>query len=312
MKKILKYILLLLVLYYFGAYLYENWSKIDAIRYDTDWVYLSASVLSLLSVLFLLAVSLKNVVSLFHYDIPLKKICIILFYSQFAKYLPGGIWGYVGRVFLYKKEGMQALDASKSVLLETLLMLLTGIFVALVSLCYFENDLLSRTIGSKAVRGAGIFLLIGLIVIMHPKILNRIMGFVPERFRKKGLHFDYHYHHLLKPTLFLTIFWLGVGAGFWLLIKSFFPIEIILLPVVTGAFILSWIAGILIFFTPGGLGVREVSMVVLLNICVPVYISAFIAVASRVWWIAGESIGFLFSYLWNRVGDNRVSILSGE
>lgn len=309
MLKYLKPLLVVIIIYFFSAYLYENWNKISEIRYETNWLYCSLSAMSLLATLFLLPISFRHVVALFNYDIPLKKISIILFCSQFAKYLPGGIWGYVGRIYLYRKEGMSVLDASKSVFLETLLVLLSGLFVSLCCLCFFDSYLMPKYINSSYLRVAGIFVLIILLIVMHPNVLNRFLKIVPERFKKEDLWFDYHYGSLVKPSLYLIAFWLGIGVGFWLLIKSFIHIEPSLFPVTTGAFVLSWLIGIVIFFVPAGLGARELSLVALLNMCMPAYISAFIAVAARIWWVVGELIWFIISFVWDGSAANKDKII---
>ena len=73
-----------------------------------------------------------------------------------------------------------------------------------------------------------------------------------------------------------------------------------LLPLAIGTYVLAWIIGFLAFFTPGGLGVRETVLVLMLNLYLPVYISAVLAILSRVWWIIGELVWVLFSFVWNR------------
>jgi glycosyltransferase 2 family protein len=264
--------------------------------------------LSLLISLFILPIALKSIVRLLQYDITLKRISVIIFYSQFAKYLPGGIWGYVGRVYLYKKEGMNTLDATKSVLLETFMVLLSGIFVSLASLPYFNSYDLPDLINNKYLLPAGIFIFIILSIFLHPKVLNVFIKIIPDKFKKPDLDFNYNYFSILKPLLYLVIFWLGIGISFWLLIKSFINIEPSLLPMLTGMFVISWIIGILVFFMPGGFGIREISIVLLLSICLPPYFSAFIAVISRIWWIAGETICFFISYLWDQTGEHNKTI----
>lgn len=309
MKKYLKPLLLIIIIYFFAFYLYENWSKISEIRYETNWFCLTLSGLSLLATFFLLPISLRNIVSLFNYDVSLKRMSIILFCSQFAKYLPGGIWGYVGRVYLYRKEGMSVLDASKCVWLETLLVFSSGLFVSLCCLGFFDHYFLSNYIDRVYLRGSAAISFIVLLILMNPKVLNRFIRLVPERFKKEELWFDYPYSSLIKPLLYLISFWLGIGIGFWLLIKSFVPIEPALLPVTTGAFVFSWIIGILVFFLPAGLGARELSLVALLNLCMPTYISAFIAVVSRIWWVIGELIWFIISLVWDRTSPDGDKII---
>jgi len=297
-----------LIIYFFFSYIHENWSKITTFKYETNWFYFALSTLSLLLSLFILPVALKHIVKLLNYDITLKKISVIIFYSQFVKYLPGGIWGYVGRVYLYKKEGMNTADATKSVLLETIMVFLSGIFVSLVSLPWFNSYDLPDIINKRYLLPSGLLIFICLSIFLHPKILNIFIKIIPDYFKKYDLDFHYNYFSIIKPLIYLIIFWLGIGISFWLLIKSFVNIEPGLLPMFTGIFVISWIIGIAVFFMPGGFGVREISIVLLLNLCLPPYFSAFIAVISRIWWIAGETICFFISYIWNQAGKQNKTI----
>jgi len=57
---------------------------------------------------------------------------------------------------------------------------------------------------------------------MHPNVLNRFLKIVPKRFKKEGLMFDFHYSDLVRPSLYLIAFWLGIGIDFGWLIKVSF------------------------------------------------------------------------------------------
>ena len=59
----------------------------------------------------------------------------------------------------------------------------------------------------------------------------------------------------------LIFIWLAFGLSFWLV----FPPDAGYLAQVVGAFSLSWLAGYVAFFAPGGIGVREVLLAVLLG-----------------------------------------------
>jgi len=307
-KNFIKYIILIVIFYYFFFYVFENWNKIDEYKYETDWFYLSISLLLLLVSFLLLPLSLRNIIGIFKCKISFIKICLILFYSQFAKYLPGGVWGYVGRVYLYKKEGMSTVDASKSVLLETLLVLVSGIFVSFGSLFFIDKLPSLGWLDNLYLRSGGMLISITLIIFMHPKILNSLVDMMPAIINKNKVRFDYEFLSLLKPMLYLVIFWLGVGIGFWFLIRSFIYIDSALLPMTTCAFIISWVIGLFVFFTPGGIGTREAILIVILNLHLPVYISAFIALMARIWWVLGELIWLFLSYTMNRFGGETEEI----
>lgn len=300
MKIFIKYVILFLIIIFLAVYLIENWNKIDEFIYEVDWIYLALSILVLLGSLFFLPLALRKIVELFRYKISINKICTVLFYSQIAKYLPGGIWAYVGRVYLYKKEGMSASEASTCVILETLLVLLSGIFVFLISLFFLDKIPSIEWISNKYIKEIGIIVLAVLLSLVHPKILNHLWGLIPAKMSKANLQFDYRYFSILKPASFLVFFWLGIGAGFWLLIRSFLEVDLYLLPITTGAYALAWIVGFLAFFTPGGLGAREAVLILSLNLYLPITLSAIIAASARIWWIIGELVWVLFSFAWNR------------
>jgi len=299
-KIILKNVILFLIIVFLVSYVIENWNKISEFEYEISWVFLTLSFLFLLGSLFFLPLALQNIVKVLGYEISIRKMCLILFYSQIAKYLPGGIWGYVGRVYLYKKEGMNAHDASTCVFLETLLVLLSGIFIFFLSFWFLDKTPSIKWMPIKYIHEIGIFGLIILLFLIHPKILNFLWGLIPTRFRKDSLKFDYSYFSLFKPGLFLVFFWLGVGGGFWLLIRSFFCINPYLLPITTGAYVLAWVVGFLAFFTPGGLGAREAVLVLSLNLYLPISISAVTAASARIWWVIGELIWASLSFIWNK------------
>lgn len=302
-KIILKNVILFLIIVFLVGYIIDNWNKIGEFEYKISWFYLTLSFLSLLGSLAFLPLALRNIVKVLGYEISIRKMCSVLFYSQIAKYLPGGIWAYVGRVYFYKKEGMNATEASTCVFLETLLVLLSGIFVFFVSLLFLDKIPSSgsiRWIPNEYINEIWIFVLIILLVLMHPKTLNLLWGLIPARISKKKLQFDYNYFSLLRPAFFLVLFWLGIGIGFWLLIRTFFHMDTVLLPMAVGSYVMAWIIGFLAFFTPGGLGAREGVLIIALNLYLPTYISAMMAVASRIWWIMGELIWVLFSFAWNR------------
>ncbi len=300
MKLILRYGILFLILFFLIAHIGKNWNRLDEFTYEVHWTYLGLSILSLFASMLLLPLALRNIVGLLKYEISLKRMCMILFYSQIAKYLPGGIWGYVGRVYLYKREGMNGNNAFTCVFLETILILVSGIIVFCLSL-FFGGDILSvewmpREYFNEIVIAAMVILLL----VVHPKVLSLLWRLVPARFSGEKLQLKYSYSSVLRPALLLIAFWLGVGGGFWLLVRSFYQMYVYLLPMTAGAYVLAWIMGFLVFFLPGGLGVREAVLVLSLNLYLPISISTISAVAARLWWVTGELSWALLSLVWNR------------
>lgn len=298
MKYFVKTVAFLLIVFFLIRYIFDNWNKTGELKYELNWLYLSLSFLFLLVSLFFLPLALRKIVRVLGYRFSIRKMCSVLFYSQIAKYLPGGIWGYVGRMYLYKKEGMSGSDASSCVFLETLLVVLSGIFVFFISFSFLDK--MPEWMSNRHLNEIGIAVLIIMLFLVHPKILSFLWRLVPARISKDRALFNYSYVSVFKPALLLVFFWLGIGGGFWLLIRSFFYLDLNLLPIIIGVYVLSWIIGFLAFFTPGGLGAREGVLVLALNIYLPVNISAIIAASARVWWVIGELVWVLFSFTWER------------
>ena len=64
------------------------------------------------------------------------------------------------------------------------------------------------------------------------------------------------------------------------------------MPFVASALVLAWIVGFLAVFAPGGLGVRESVLVLLLEQVMPVGPAVVLTALGRLWWMAGE-VGLL-------------------
>jgi len=62
---------------------------------------------------------------------------------------------------------------------------------------------------------------------------------------------------LLESALINVLAWLGYGVAFWALARGILPTSDLSLRVAIGTYAVSYIAGYMAVFTPGGLGVRE-------------------------------------------------------
>jgi uncharacterized membrane protein YbhN (UPF0104 family) len=109
------------------------------------------------------------------------------------------------------------------------------------------------------------------------------------------------------PFAVFCCFWVGMGMSFWLLAAALTEVELSLLPQMIGAFTLSWAVGFFSFVTPGGLGVREGALTLLLKPFFPLYAAAALALLSRIWWLGGEILALVLSVLWERLsrGEDR-------
>jgi hypothetical protein len=98
----------------------------------------------------------------------------------------------------------------------------------------------------------------------------------------------------------LALPWLAYGVAFWLFGRALLGEDAPALLPAAAVFIGSYVAGIIAVFAPGGLGVREAAMVVLLSPITGPAPALLLAVASRLWLVALEILTALGVLAWHR------------
>lgn len=96
----------------------------------------------------------------------------------------------------------------------------------------------------------------------------------------------------VEIILILLADWLIFGVAVYFLVNSFYPINLSQTVILCGIFAISSILGILSFFVPAGLGVREGVQSYLLSLFIPVSAAILISLAMRIWMTLGELMCF--------------------
>ena len=86
--------------------------------------------------------------------------------------------------------------------------------------------------------------------------------------------------------------WIIFGIAAYFLINSFYHIDLSQTVILCGIFAISVITGIVSFFVPVGLGVREGVLSYLLSSFIPVSAAILISLVMRVWIALGELVCF--------------------
>ncbi len=205
--------------------------------------------------------------------------------TNIAKYLPGNIWHFWGRILDAKKAGISPKVATLSVLLEPLLMASAGVLIGLIS--FDKIHWFLRFVGCAAILTA-----------IRPQTLNPIVLFV-EKLKLKKLdgeiskaEGDRHISllesssSLAKETssvkskrkinlpikryplvpLIGQMCFIGLrGSGFLLTVMALTPVNLNDIPNLFGAFCLAFVVGLVVPGAPGGMGVFEATAIALLD-----------------------------------------------
>lgn len=181
--------------------------------------------------------------------------------TNIAKYLPGNVWHFYGRITTTHQIGVPFGTAALSVLLEPLLMAAAALIVALISIQ----------------QSAGLWPLLSLGVVLagvHPRVLNpllRRLGRVKLKHTPEGDRPDtpqlrrYPVVPLLGEVLFLVM----RSAGFLAIMPALGPLQPSQVLPVMGAFSVAWLLGLVVPGAPGGIGVFEATAIALLQSQIP-------------------------------------------
>jgi len=187
--------------------------------------------------------------------------------TNIAKYLPGNVWHFYGRVMAAKAAEVPVAIAVVSVVMEALLMAIAALVVALA--------------GSRCGAPQVIGLVFGLAAV-HPRLLNPMLKRLA---RSKGKSLKAMEpsdreaqktqmpvtltRYPLRPLLGELGFLLLRGAGFLVAVRALSPVNLGDVPQLLSGFSLAWMLGLVIPGAPGGIGVFEATALALLEPLLP-------------------------------------------
>ena len=273
------------ILLFLGLYVARMWGDLPegGVRVRWGWFALS----SLLTVVFFLlqAYGWKTIVSGLGPEIGLTRAWKFWFYSQVAKYVPGKVMLPLVRSRYCYREGTSIQGTLLSIAIEVLLMMITALMVAVIAT------------GSQLAEIARGFIFIYLLVIpagiigIHPRILEPAVNLALKLIRRRPIRITLRYRTMLWLLFVFFAGWIVYGAASYLLCLSLTDaVRPGHLDLITGLFAFAWAAGFASFITPGGIGVREGALVLLLGPVLGEPVAALIALISRLQWTGLEIV----------------------
>lgn len=197
--------------------------------------------------------------------IHLRVYCI----TNLARRLPGVLWHVVGRAVLYEQAGLPKTMTLLASGVEQVLIVLSGVLVYLVSLAVTSGTTQVNITWLIITALAGI-------LTMHPRLLSAIL-------RRWGQQeaLSVRYRDVAVWLVLYVITWIVGGYMAIILVSSNQPLSLVEQVEIIGAWSLSGSITSLVTFLPAGLGLREVSLVVLLGPSIGWPFATFVAVMLR-------------------------------
>ena len=282
---IVKIIILAGIVFYLSRSLFTNWERIAGYAWDIRPLPLALSFIFL--ILFYLGSFFlwENLCNGMGVKIPPFTNMAIWFYSQAGKYLPGKIWGPMGRIYLIERHGIRRIDTGICLAYEAAYTTLGGGIIALITIPFW-----TKTADSYSFN----WLLLGIpaaIAGMHPKVMEWCINRALKIFKINSVSITFSVFFLLRLLFVSLLLWLLGGIGFYYLVASIVPTDGTMIITYVGIFTASCMLGILAFIAPSGLGVREGAFVLLLQPFMPSEVAVMVAFGARFWMICVEVIG---------------------
>lgn len=228
--------------------------------------------------------------------------------TQIAKYLPGNVGHYAGRIALARTRlGVPATPAILSLLHEAGLACAGALLIGLGLYCFLPSDTLHGMTRADSSGALVLFvaMLIGVILVAatlrkrlkaQRAIIRKLVDAIPA----------------VSPSLrSLPLYIVGyvlVGAAAAVIAASLVPLQTQGWILICGAYSLAWIIGFLIPGAPGGLGVRESALVLLLAGTFPRDVVLLIALLARLASVGADVLAFIVGVLLMRkVGATRTA-----
>jgi uncharacterized membrane protein YbhN (UPF0104 family) len=235
-------------------------------------------------------ISWKQILKKSNFPVALSECLAGVGLSIFGKYIPGKIWMIVGRAAYITEKNHLPLGTLSAISLNAqFIALWLGLIFGLIGLFLLSGPYLWGWLT--------LCLWLGLTAVIFSKIAHNGV----ERLIRVLLRKDIKLPNLtIKSTLsvmpWLAVYWALWSMGFYMLVVSLTPVKV---PWSAGlGFPLAGSLGIMSLITPGGLGTREGVMVGYLTLAsIPVAEATTIAVASRLWFLAGELFIFIAGWI---------------
>lgn len=197
--------------------------------------------------------------------------------SSLGKYIPGKVWAIAGMAVMSQRAGVAAWAATGSAVILQALALGTGaLVVGMTGVTVLESRYpwFEPALGIVVAASAA-----GIALLLWPPFVRRLLRLVriePTQSATPSAG------AILFGVFANLVAWGGYGLSLWLLAAGILPESRLELPVAIGSFTASYVAGLMILVAPGGLGVRESVIVLMLEGPLGPGAALALAAASRV------------------------------
>jgi len=292
---LLNVVAVVLIVGIFGFLGWRLWIDREVLQNVDWWAHpgLWAFHIALLVVVFgIMALGWVRILSFFACKVDASVGASTWLISNLGKYIPGKLFMFAGRVELTRRLGVRpAVSLSALALEHVMLLVAAGPFLLWVLLRGFQSDSDMLWLVLVAALAPAI------VFVVRPSLLIISVNFLLRVTNQPSLAAEFRPGDPARLLALYFMGWLAYGASGVFLLEALGLGSAV--PFVDGVavFVAAWMIGFLSLITPGGIGVREGALVLLLGSAIPAPEAIMVALLARLSWtlveIAGVALGVL-------------------
>ncbi len=272
---LLRAALLVLALAFCGLGLAADWHQVHAALLRLNWYDVGGAFLAAAIGSGCMMLAWRAIVTDLGSPLTVPATVRVMSISQIGKYLPGAIWAFAAQVELGHDYQVPRRRGAAAVVISLAVALGTGLAIGVAALPIASAGAVHHYWWMLALAP-----LIALCLL--PPVLRWLLDRAFRLARQQPLEQPLSSRGLRVAVAWTVAGWLLWGLQAWLLISDVTGRTWGVVLVSLGAYALAWSAGILLVVFPGGIGPRELALVVALAPVMPRGSAILVALASRV------------------------------
>jgi len=296
-KQIAGWLIAAVILYFLARTIHSNWAELENWEWRVDPLYAVLTVIFLGGAYLAACQGWRTILRGFGHNIKLHESFRVVYLANLGRYIPGKIWQVIGMVGLAKEVKVPAKTSLASFALVQAYALPASFLLVLIFLGGFDMpDSLAVYSNIIYIFMAAVFLLF-LVLFLWPDGLDWALNKILKIFKQEPVGYKPTTGNRVAIFLWYIVTWILFGLSFHFFLKALIaemPMDVIF---GAGVYIAAYNLGYIALISPGGLGVREGVMTLLLAAPLGQPVAASIALIHRVLITIAEAIISLLALL---------------
>jgi hypothetical protein len=282
--------IILLIGFFYSLEVRKNWASLQNFKFIINIYYVIAS-LSFYLLSYLLETYIWQVCINSHLgrrELNFPQSIAVVNSSGLLKYLPGRVWTYTAQLLWLKKYGI-----SKSIILYVNLICILGSLIVSLYLGLIYLALYTNLISIKVI----VFLSVALImfnvvyITWNSLLMNKLIALAGRLLKKEIQPLRESKALILFIQFIYMCSWALMGFGGYFLAKGIgLDIPFVSMFAILASMSISWLIGYFAIISPGGLGIREGMMLLMLNNIVNIQTALIFPILSRFMYLLAEAL----------------------